>query len=349
MRLPSGPVSRIAVFRALMLGDMLCATPALRALRGAFPGAEITLISLPWARELAERLDTVDEFIPFPGYPGLPEVTPDLHALPDFFSRVQAKRFDLAVQLHGSGQIVNALVGSFGARVTAGFTPHGADCLEPDISAPWPQHGHEIERLLVLTDRLGAPRRGVYLDFPCDDADRQRVTQWSARHGPYVVIHPGSQLASRRWPVERFAAVAKSMVERGWQVVLTGTSAEAALTRVIVTSAAAGRDSVHDRTGETTLWELGASVEDAALVIANDTGISHIAAAVRTPSVIISCGADAARWAPLDRARHRVLAAEVPCRPCSNAICPTAHECAVAIGVDQVLDTIDSLLEPAYA
>jgi ADP-heptose:LPS heptosyltransferase len=89
--------------------------------------------------------------------------------------------------------------------------------------------------------------------------------------------------------------------------------------------------------GHTTLWTLGALIEGAELVVCNDGDVSHIAAALGRPSVVVSCGSDASRWSPLDRARHRVLAQSMHCRPCSHVDCPTSHECANAIDVPQVL------------
>ena len=329
----------MAVFRALVLGDMLCATPALRAMRQAWPQARLTLVGLPWAAELAARLDSVDDFIALPGYPGLPEIPCDVAQLPAFLQAVQARGFDLAVQLHGSGGIVNPLVASFGARATAGF--HDGTAWFPPADAVryrlWPQQGHEIERLLALTDHLGLPRQGLGLDFPLRPADHAAARALLAplpAGAAYAVVHAGAQLPSRRWAPARFAAVARQLAGQGLQIVLTGGPAEAALTRSL--AEAVGLPCL-DLAGRTSLWTLGALVDGAACVVCNDTGLSHIAAARGRPSVVVSSGADVRRWAPLDAARHRVLAQDMPCRPCAHAVCPYDHGCATAISVPQVL------------
>lgn len=341
--IPAHQVRRIAVFRALMLGDLLCAVPALRALRAAYREATITLIGLPWASELVQRLDAVDELLPFPGHPGLPERQPDLAALPAFLTTAQARDFDLALQMHGSGRITNPLVAALGARRNAGFHAPGGFAPQPGVFVPWPTRGHEIERCLALTDALGLPRQGQQLDFPVHAADHRRLAALCPSLGErYVVVHPGAQLASRRWPVGRFARVTQALAEAGWQVVVTGTAKEAALADALQQAC---RAPLLVLTGRTDLWTLGALIQRASLLVSNDTGVSHIAAALRTPSVVVSLGGDAARWAPLDRERHRLLWHALACRPCGHPVCPTAHECATAIGADEVLAAAFGLLQ----
>jgi ADP-heptose:LPS heptosyltransferase len=334
---------KIAVFRALQLGDLLCAVPALRALKGEYPAARVTLIGLPWARWFAARFQRyVDAFIEFPGFPGLPERACDAAALPAFFDRTRAAGFDLALQMHGSGEIVNTLLELMGARRLGGFYRVGHWCPDPERFVEWREPEHEVLKFLRLLSHIGVPARGTHLEFPLGADDR--AEQRALGLGNYVCIHPGSQLASRRWPAERFAEVGDALAQGGWNVVLTGTAAEAPLTREV---ADAMRHAPIDLAGRTSLGALGAIIAQARLLVCNDTGVSHIAAALRTPSVVICSGADPRRWAPLDRQLHRVLWHDVPCRPCAHAECPIGHPCAVGISSEQVLKQISLSLECA--
>jgi ADP-heptose:LPS heptosyltransferase len=166
------------------------------------------------------------------------------------------------------------------------------------------------------------------------------------RRGGYVVVHPGARDAARRWPAAGFAAVARALVADGHRVVLTGTRAEAALTAGI--AAGLPRRAVLDLTGRTSLGALAALVDDARLVVTNDTGVSHLAAARRTPSVVVFTASEPERWAPLDRGRHRVVGRGLPnaCgahgpdgeHPCLGEACRLrARRVPAPPGVDEVL------------
>src|SRR5437868_1859472 len=170
--LPLGQLKRVAVFRALQLGDLLCAVPAFRALRCALPQAQITLIGLPWAAAFTERFRRYfDRFIEFPGYPGLVEQPPRLHEFFTFLRSIQSEQFDLAVQMHGNGAITNPLVALFAARHTAGFFQPDGYCPDPNYFMPYPAGEPEIWRHLRLMNFLGIPHRGARLEFPLDERD----------------------------------------------------------------------------------------------------------------------------------------------------------------------------------
>jgi ADP-heptose:LPS heptosyltransferase len=338
--LASAAPRRIAIFRALQLGDMLCSVPALRALRAAAPQAHIALIGLPWAQSFVERYaDLVDELIVFPGAEGFPEQRESDEGLPAFREWMRAQRFDLAIQLHGSGGIANDLLLQFGASAHAGF-------VQPDerprdgVFIDWPDDLPEPERYLALMSALGAETTDRRLSFPLCERDGNEYASLVAAHGieaqRLVLVHPGAQLPSRRWPAERFAEVADRLAADGWQIAITGTAAEASLTGAVLGAMTA--PALH-LAGSTSLGGLAALVAHAQLVVCNDTGISHIAAAMATASVVVASGSDTQRWAPLDHVRHRVLADYPPCRPCMFRECPYGHPCALNIGVDRVVET----------
>jgi ADP-heptose:LPS heptosyltransferase len=339
---------RIAVFRALQLGDLLVAVPALRALRAAAPQARITLIGLPWAESFVRRFrHLVDDFLPFSGFPGFAEREADAAALTEFLAQARKRRFQLAIQLHGSGATTNSVVSLMGARRCAGFFPADKPWRPRHLFLPWPEHGHEIHRCLRLMQLLGAPLLGDHLEFPLTEQDRAGWAAIAARHRladrGYVCIHPGSRMPSRRWPAERFADVARHLAAFGWPVVVTGGPDERAIAAPVLQ--ALGGSGI-DLVGATGLGELGACLAGARLLVCNDTGVSHVACGVGTPSVIISSGADVSRWAPLDHRLHRTLWQPAACRPCAHAVCPVAgHPCATGVPVQAVTAEIHRLLD----
>ncbi len=327
---PTGSAgSRVAVFRALALGDFLCAVPALRAIRAGLPEARISLIALGRSRELVHRFrHVVDELVEFPGWPGIPETDFRAPALPPFLARVHARPYDLAINLHGSGLHSNAFVALLGARRMASFTvAEGWPAPGPDV-LPYPAHLHEIHRNLALVRHLGLPVDGDHLEFPLSSRDhdglRRLLGPEALEPGSYAVLHPGASTPARRWPLERFIPVARALEREGLRIVVTGSRGERALTRTLA-DRVGGR--AIDLGGRTDLGALGSVVAGARLVVANDTGVSHIAVAVRTPSVVVFTGSDPARWAPLDGTRHVAVGAGVPdaCPAAAAGVCQHDH------------------------
>ncbi len=344
-----GPIRRVLILRALVLGDTLCAVPAFRAMRRAWPDARLCVMGLPASRDYLSRIPYIDEWLPFPGWPGLPEQAVDVRGLPPALALLQSMDWDLAIQLHGSGQVTNPFLALAGARQMAGFQGPGAWVPEPDAAlfAPWPVLGHETERLLSLCHHLGLPVDDARLEFPLrpedDEAVRQAWPAWDDGDS-YACVHVGAQLPSRRWPLRRFAAVAQSLHDNGHQVVLTGTPSEAPLGEALEQLLDALDVPRINLIGRTSLWSMGALLRRARVLVCNDTGVSHIAAALQVPSVVVSCGSEPMRWAPPDTRLHRLLAKPAPCRPCAYPECPNGHACAHALSVFEVLQALDDLL-----
>jgi ADP-heptose:LPS heptosyltransferase len=227
--------------------------------------------------------------------------------------------------------------------------------VDPDAVPPgmetlrWPDRGPEILRLLALTTFLGAPSQGDHLEWPVtatDVAGLKRCPGASTlRAGAYACVHPGARSATRRWPADRFAEVADRLAEHGLRVVLTGSEDERGLTRAVVERM---RAPAVDLAGELDLGAMAALMSDARLLVSNDTGVSHLASALGVPSVIVFSVSDPARWAPLDRTRHRcVIPALEGRRSCDHPGCPANRPCARSIPAEPVWREARDLLESA--
>ena len=266
---------RIVVLRALGLGDLLTAVPALRAVRRAFPQAEITLATPAPLHALALHTGAVDAVADVAPLAALPRA---LHAA------------DVAVNLHGRGpQSVDLL------RATG---PHRLVSYGVEAGPVWQPDEHEVARWCRLLTESGIPAdpRDLGLEPPPGSSPVPGA----------VVVHPGAAQVSRHWPVDRWAAVARALADAGHPVVVTGGAAERSLAREVAAVARLPQDRV--LAGSTDLLGLAAVVASARLLVSVDTGVAHLAAAFGTPSVVLFGPTPPALWGPPpDRPQHRVL------------------------------------------
>ena len=300
----------LVALRALGLGDFLTGLPALRALADGFPGHHRVLAAPAALAPLAELSGAVDEVVPVGHLARLPL---ELHGA------------DVAVNLHGRGPQSTQLLAATGPRRLIAF---GAD------SPPaWSEDEHEVARWCRLLTESGIPADRTRLDLAPPDRAPPQGTEGA------TVVHPGAASGSRRWPPERFAAVARREVSAGRPVVVTGGAGEVGLTRSV--AAAAGLPDGAVLAGATDLPALAATVAAAGRVVCGDTGVAHLATALGTPSVVLFGPTAPDRWGPPpDRARrHQVLWAGGTGDPHGSEPDPGLLE----LTVDDVLAALDRL------
>lgn len=261
----------LLAYRALGLGDLLTAVPALRALARAHPDHRRVLcapVGLAPLVALADPLAEVSDTAP------LAPVAAELRGA------------SVAVNLHGRGpQSHRALRATHPGRLIAFGCPQAEHA-----GPPWWPDEHEVQRWCRLLAESG---------IPADPRDlRLRLPPWPAPPGTAgaTVIHPGAASPARRWPAARFAAVARAAREAGALVVITGSRDERQLADRVATLA--GLPAANVWAGRTDLAALVALVAAAERVICGDTGMAHLATATGTPSVVLFGPTPPALWGP---------------------------------------------------
>jgi len=337
---------KIAVFRALYLGDLLLAVPALRSIRTGFPGAEITLIGLPWAASFARRFSRyIDRFVEFVGYPGIQEVDADPEKCDAGLEEQRAYGYDLVIQMHGNGRVSDEFALALNGQVTVGYYE---DILPAGLTVgmPYPEDEPEVLRNLGLARLLGCRNLDPELEFPLFNEDRGEAARLLRRltraNRPWIGLHAGAKSPARRWPAEYFARVADHFAQRfNAQIILTGSPIDESIVQILVERMGIQPLNV---AGQTSLGGLAALISELDLFISNDTGPAHIANAVDTPSITIFGPVDPGGWAALDQSRHPIVRRGVSCSPCEYSECPIDHRCLRWITPDSVIEVAEKLL-----
>jgi ADP-heptose:LPS heptosyltransferase len=265
------------VLRPLGLGDLLTGVPAIRAIRAAVPDHRLVLATTAALEPLARLIDAIDEVLP------ARELEPlDWTGPPP----------ELAVDLHGKGPASHVIVADLNPARLLTFD-------SPGYPGPtWYPDEHEVRRWC----RLVSEGLGVEAD---PDALDLAVPAVAPPVPGASVVHPGAAFPGRRWPPDRFAAVARALADAGSDVRITGGPAEVELARSVASAAGLGDDAV--LAGRTTSMELAAVVAAARVVVCGDTGVAHLATAYRRPSVLLFGPVSPALWGPPPREQHVVL------------------------------------------
>lgn len=289
---PAGESGDVLVLRALGLGDALTGVAALRGVRRAWPNRRLWLAGPVGIGTWLRDLGVVDEVVPAAGLDPLvlpPELAGGGH---------------LAVNLHGRGPQSHAVLAATRPSRLVGFAAEGF----PD-GPVWRADEHEVDRWCRLVTWAGGEcgRDDLRLTLPPgpDGADAGAV-----------LLHPGASSGSRRWPPDRWSAVAAALASEGRRVLVTGGPDEVDLARRVVTDArpqltgdsARAAHLVETRAGTLTIPALADLVAHAALLICGDTGVAHLATALGTPSVLLFGPTPPQHWGPaIDQHLHTVL------------------------------------------
>lgn len=274
----------ILALRALGIGDLATAVPALRGLRRRYPADELRLAAGAWLAPLVPLIGAVDRLVPADGVTGEP-AGPAQWPPP-------APR--LAVNLHGCGPQSHRLLATARPGALLGFACPAAG--HPEGPA-WRAQEHEVARWCRLLAWYG---------IPADREDlRLRVPRSEVAAG-LTIVHPGAKSPDRRWPIGRYAAVARELADAGHRVVLTGSVTEQMLASQVAELAGLPASAV--LAGRTNLADLAAMVARARLVVCGDTGIAHLATGYGTNSVVLFGPVTPQQWGPPpDRPQHHAL------------------------------------------
>ena len=304
---------RVLVYRALGLGDFLTAVPAYRAVARSFSSYDVMLAAPEPLRPLADLTGAFRTFLP----------TAELAA-----PRWEGPPPDVAVNLHGSGPQSHQLLQAMRPGRLIAFRRDDLGAVGPS----WRDDEHEVARWRRLLTESGIDAESEALELQVPDVPPPVRSA--------TVVHPGAAAASRRWPADRFAAVARALAAGGHDVVVTGSEAERSLAELVAGAAGLCQDRV--LAGRLDLARMAAMVASARLVVCGDTGVGHLATAYRVPSVLLFGPMSPALWGPPPgRAQHRVLwHADLAGLPVEA---DEAHPAVLAIKVEEVLDAVGAL------
>ncbi len=343
---------RILVVKLDHLGDVITATPALRTLRDAHPEAHIDLLVAPAVAPLFEEGPLVNRVVPYesPRYRRGP-------ALQETASSLRGERYDTIVELRGDWRTLWLPFRVGAVRRLDRGSVRVRDWLARRFAPRLRRSGaplHEVESnfevvrpLLPANAPATPPAAEVHISFPAHESLEWRLAEADIDpRRPIVTIHPGAFWRPRAWLPDRFAAIADWVAEHyDAQVVLIGSAVERDVEAAV--RGRVGKARALSMFGTLRLPELAALLQRSSLLIGNDSGVAHLAAACGTPTVALFGPQDPRRFRPWSD-RAIALHHPVPCFPCAQVRCVHPElPCVNLIEISEVQAAVRRLLGPA--
>lgn len=340
-------IHRVVVRLPNWLGDVVMAVPALRELRRVLPDAHLAVVARSGTADIFIDADFVDEVMVY-----------DRAGLASAWNQAREwrrRKFDLAVLFQNAFEAgAMAFLSRVPARIAYATDRRGALLTHPLPSPDWKDERHEsfyylnivaeLERLFYGTSSIETtePR----FDLRVSEDRKRKAFDLLLEHGaranaPLTLLCPGSiNSRAKRWPAERYAALADRLVESGTNVVLIGSPGESAVTHEICQHA---QHQLVELTGKTTVAEATALISIADVLITNDTGPAHIGAALNTPTLVVFGPTNPLTTYPLSS--HAEIIRRAPdCAPCMLRDCPIDHRCMTAIAPAEVFERASALM-----
>ena len=341
-------IKRVVVRGTNWVGDSVMTVPALRALRRVLPDAKITLVLRPSAKGLFVDADFIDELLVYDrrnAFAVFPQI-----------KEWRQRQFELAVLFQNAFEA--ALIPFFaGVPIRIGYATESRQSLltHPIERPEWRSSKHEVFYYLYLVTALEQLLYGTSTICESEpdaslNISPSRITEAASFLGSYgivegkqvVAICPGSiNSRAKRWPVESFVQLSDQLIEDGRQVLIIGSKGEEDVSHEVVRQM---RQKPIDLTGKTTIDQITAILGLVDLVVTNDTGPAHIAAALGRPTLVMFGPTNPLTTRPFSGTAE-ILRHPPDCAPCMLRDCPIDHRCMTAITVDEVVEQSRSMLK----
>ena len=348
------PPQRILLIQLSAIGDTILTIPTIRAIRNRFPNTHLAMVASSINLQYLENCPYIDQHLPC----RLEEVMKSPRKLIGFIMGLRRQKFDWVIDFEHWPRLSALIAYGSGASRRIGF--RSADqhrhYLFTDVVEHVPGQ-HEMVNFLKIAELLGAPIKETHLGVWLKKEDWNWAKEFFSKVGidrdrPVIAIHPEAGRRGeprRRFPQERFVAVADALVERyNAQIILTGTLSEVELSQQIASQT---RSSCVVAAGKTEINQLAALFANVDLVICGNCGPMHLAAAAGTPVIALHGPTNPSQWAPWGSG-HTILHVDVPCSPCLNlgfeygcsALSDGTSPCMHTIQVNEVLKTCERYL-----